>query len=182
MKTQKLAVIAAILLITQTAFAADASYQSTTQITGGTLVDTLKQVSFLSHSIKDMLAPTSTITMVHGNQKAVVQKDSTEITDLDKECIIRIDNVKKTYTVTTFADMRAEQLKLFSAEDELIKRAKLQSVRADQLSAQIAERRRAIFTHAFSGASPPVAACVRKVCEVARLTCVMNADAGAEKA
>ena len=46
-------------------------------------------------------------------------------------------------------DMRSEQLKQFAAEDELIKRAKLQSVRADQLAAQIAERRRAIFTNAL---------------------------------
>jgi hypothetical protein len=106
MKTEKIAAIAAILLLNQIAFAADASYQSTTQITGGSLVDTLKSVSFLSHSIKDMLAPTSTITMVHGNQKAVVGKESTEITDLDKEVIIRMDNEKKTYSVTTFAEMR----------------------------------------------------------------------------
>ena len=95
MKTQKMAAIAAILLLNQVAFAADASYQTTTQITGGTFVDTLKQVSFISKSIKEMLAPTSTLTMVHGNQKAVVNKDSTEITDLDKECIIRIDTPKK---------------------------------------------------------------------------------------
>jgi hypothetical protein len=45
--------------------------------------------------------------MVHGNQKAVVTKDSTEITDLDAGTITRIDNEKKTYTVTTFAQMRA---------------------------------------------------------------------------
>jgi hypothetical protein len=44
--------------------------------------------------------------MVRGNQKAVVRKDSTEITDLDKQVIIRIDNVKKTYSVMTFDDMR----------------------------------------------------------------------------
>jgi hypothetical protein len=111
MKPHKSAAIVAVLLLTQAAFAGaafaqDASYQTTTQITGGSFVDTLKQVSFLSHSIKDMLAPTSELTMVHGNQKAVVSKDSTEITDLDKECIIRIDNLKKTYTVTTFAEMR----------------------------------------------------------------------------
>jgi hypothetical protein len=43
---------------------------------------------------------------VHGNQKAVVNKDSTEITDLDKETITRIDTVKKTYSVVTFAQMR----------------------------------------------------------------------------
>jgi hypothetical protein len=105
MNTRKATAIVALLLTNQLAFA-DASYQSTTQITGGSFVDTMKQMSFLSKSIKEMLAPTSTLTMVHGNQKAVVGKDTTEITDLDKECIIHIDNAKKTYTVMTFAEMR----------------------------------------------------------------------------
>jgi hypothetical protein len=44
--------------------------------------------------------------MVHGNQKAVVSKDSTEITDLDRETITHIDTIHKTYTVMTFAQMR----------------------------------------------------------------------------
>ncbi|MGC2161764.1 MAG: hypothetical protein WA634_07655 [Silvibacterium sp.] len=85
---------------------ADASYQSTTQITGGTLVDTVKSVGFLGKSMSKMFAPTSTLTMVHGNQKATVSKDFTDIVDLDKEEMIHIDSVKKTYTVMTFAQMR----------------------------------------------------------------------------
>jgi hypothetical protein len=105
MNTRKATAVIALLLMNQMAFA-DASYQSTTQITGGSLVETMKRVSFISKSIKEMLAPNSTLTMVHGNQKAVVSKDSTEITDLDKECIIRIDNAKKAYTVVTFSEMR----------------------------------------------------------------------------
>jgi hypothetical protein len=105
MKTYKATAVVALLLMNQLAFA-DASYQSTTQITGGTLVDTIKQVSFLSKSMRDMLTPISTTTMVHGNQKAVVSKDSTEITDLDKECMIRVDHARKTYTVITFDEMR----------------------------------------------------------------------------
>jgi len=105
MNPRKATAVVALLLINQLAFA-DASYESTTQVTGGSLVETMQRVSFLSHSIKDMLAPITTTTMVHGNQKAVVGKDSTEITDLDGERIIHIDNVKKTYTVITFAEMR----------------------------------------------------------------------------
>ena len=105
MNHRKATTVVALVLMHQVAFA-DASYQSTTQITGGSLVETMQKMSFLSHSIKDMLAPITTTTMVHGNQKAVVGKDSTEITDLDGERIIHIDNVKKTYTVITFAEMR----------------------------------------------------------------------------
>jgi hypothetical protein len=94
-----------ILSISQVGFA-DASYQSTSQITGGTMVDQLKSVSFLSKSMNNLFAPTNSLTMVHGNQKAVVNKDSTEITDLDKGTITHIDTVKKTYSVVTFVQMR----------------------------------------------------------------------------
>jgi hypothetical protein len=102
---RKLAVLGVMLLGSRLMFA-DASYQETTQVTGGTMVDSLKSISFLSKSMGNMFAPTTTTTMVHGNQKAVVSKDSTEITDLDRETITRIDNVHKTYTVVTFAQMR----------------------------------------------------------------------------
>ena len=85
---------------------ADASYQQTSQITGGTLTDTIRSLSFLGKATKDLFAPTSSLTMVHGNQKAVVNKKSTQIIDLDKETITYIDTEKKTYTVMTFAQMR----------------------------------------------------------------------------
>jgi len=107
MKIRKVAALGAILLIHPLAYA-DSSYQTTEQITGGTLVNTMKSMgAFLGSKMKAMFAPNNTLTMVHGNQKAVVRKDSTEITDLDAGTITRIDNEKKTYTVTTFAQMRA---------------------------------------------------------------------------
>jgi hypothetical protein len=105
MNRRKIAALGIILLVSPVAFA-DASFQSTSQITGGTMVDQLKSMSFLSKSMNNMFAPTTTVTMVHGNQKAVVSKDSIEIIDLDKETITRIDNAKKTYSVVTFAQMR----------------------------------------------------------------------------
>jgi len=85
---------------------ADASYEQTSQITGGTLTDTIRSVSFLGSATKEMLAPTNSLTMVHGNQKAVINKNSTQLIDLDKETITHIDTAKKTYTVMTFAQMR----------------------------------------------------------------------------
>src|SRR6204780_90278 len=105
MNIRKVAALGVILLGNRFMFA-DASYQETTQVTGGSMVDSLKSVSFLSKSLGNMFAPMTTITMVHGNQKAVVSKDSTEITDLDRETITHIDTVHKTYTVTTFDQMR----------------------------------------------------------------------------
>lgn len=85
---------------------ADSSYEHTSQITGGQFINTLKNVPFISKQFKSMTDPTSEITMVHGNQKAIVSKDYTEIWDLDKEVIIHIDNTKKNYSMVTFADMR----------------------------------------------------------------------------
>jgi hypothetical protein len=105
MNSGKVAALGIILLASRFTFA-DASYQETTQITGGSMVAPLKSMSFLSKSMRDMLAPTTTTTMIHGNQKAVVSKDFTEITDLDKETVTHIDNLHKTYTVVTFAQMR----------------------------------------------------------------------------
>ena len=105
MNVRKVAALGVILLVNRLTFA-DASYQETSQITGGAMVDQLKSISFLGKTMSNMFAPTNTITMVHGNQKAVISKDSTEITDLDKETITHIDTAKKTYTVVTFAQMR----------------------------------------------------------------------------
>ena len=104
MNLRRTAIFVFILLGSRVSHA-DASYQETSQITGGTMVQALQSVSFIK-SVKNMFAPITTVTMVHGSQKAVVGKDSTEITDLDRETITRIDNVRKTYTVTTFAQMR----------------------------------------------------------------------------
>jgi hypothetical protein len=105
MNLGKVAALGIVLLASRLTFA-DASYQETTQITGGSMVAPLKSMSFLSKSMRDMLAPTTTTTMIHGNQKAVVSKDFTEITDLDKETVTHIDNLHKSYTVVTFAQMR----------------------------------------------------------------------------
>jgi hypothetical protein len=102
---RKVAALGVILLVNRVMFA-DASYQETSQITGGAMVAPLKSMSFLSKSMKDMFAPTTTTTMVHGNQKAVVSKETIEITDLDQETITQVDMVHKTYSVVTFAQMR----------------------------------------------------------------------------
>ena len=85
---------------------ADASYQETTQITGGTMVDSLKSISFLSKSMSNMFAPMTTID--HGAR----QPEGRGEQRLDRdhrsrpETITHIDTLHKTYTVVTFAQMR----------------------------------------------------------------------------
>ena len=105
MNTHNVAALGLMSLVSGLAYA-DASYEQTSQITGGTLTETIRSFSFLGKATKEMLAPTNSLTMVHGNQKAVINKNSTEIIDLDKETITHIDTAKKTYTVMTFAQMR----------------------------------------------------------------------------
>jgi hypothetical protein len=74
---------------------ADSSYEHTTQMTGGQLINTLKSIPFMGKQMRSLTDPISEITMVHGNQKAIVSKDYTEIWDLDKEQIIHIDTKNK---------------------------------------------------------------------------------------
>jgi len=106
MQSRVLKVVALALLAGPIACYADSSYEHTTQITGGQLINTLKHIPFMGKQMKQLSDPMSEITMVHGNQKAIVSKDYSEIWDLDKETITHIDNTKKTYSVMTFADMR----------------------------------------------------------------------------
>jgi hypothetical protein len=128
MNIRKVASLGVMLLASRIMFA-DASYQETTQVTGGSMVDSLKSVSFLSKSMSNAFAPMTTTTMVHGNQKAVVGKDYTEITDLDRETITHIDTLHKTYSVVTFAQMRqafANMPKQMEQAQEQVKEAQAQ--------------------------------------------------------
>jgi len=99
-------VIAMALLAAPPGCYADSSYQHSSQITGGQFINSIKNIPFMSRQMKSLTDPTIETTMVHGNQKAIVGRDYSEIWDLDKETIIHVDNVKKTYSVMTFADMR----------------------------------------------------------------------------
>jgi hypothetical protein len=85
---------------------ADSSYQSSTQITGGTLKDRMTSNPLMAKMTGKMFAPVTSTTMVHGNQKAVVSPNTTEIWDLDAQTMTQIDTAKKTYWTVTFAEMR----------------------------------------------------------------------------
>jgi len=85
---------------------ADSSYQSSSQITGGVLKDQMTANPFTAKMMGKAFAAITTTTMVHGNQKAVVSTNSTEIWDLDAQTMTQIDPAKKTYWTVTFAQMR----------------------------------------------------------------------------
>ncbi len=110
----------------------DSSYKETTQMTGGQLIDSLKNIPFMGKQMKSLTDPVTTTTMVHGNQKAVVTSQSTEIYDLDKQEIIHIDTVKKQYSVDTFDDMR----KMMARMPDAIKQAQAATVQPQAPQAQ----------------------------------------------
>jgi hypothetical protein len=85
---------------------ADASYQETTQMTGGSLLKMIKAVSIFSSRAREAGKPVVSTVLVRGNKMAHIQPESTEIIDLDAQTIITIDNEKKQYTVMTFQQMK----------------------------------------------------------------------------
>jgi len=94
------------LIVLSGTASADAGYQDTTQITGGALVKMVRSIPFMPKSTKQLLDPMVTSVELRGNQLARVSTLSTEIIDLDQETVTRINNDKKTYTVTSFEEMR----------------------------------------------------------------------------
>jgi len=87
---------------------ADFQYTESTKITGGSIVGMMKMAGVFSRNARQMNEPTTTTILVKGNRMARIDPNSTEIIDLDKETITRIDNKTKTYTVMTFQQMKQQ--------------------------------------------------------------------------
>jgi hypothetical protein len=122
MSYQKLMAFAVGLALSQGAYA-DASYQETTQVTGGSMKQVMKMAGMFSPSASNqMQKANSTIMAVQGNRMASVAANQTTITDLDKQTMTRIDNTKKQYSVVTFEQLRqiaqeqAEKLRQLAEE------------------------------------------------------------------
>jgi len=100
----RILMLTAALAATCAVVHADFSYQESAQMTGGTLLTVLKLGGPFTRGAR--AAQISTVA-VKGNRMMRNDKDSTSIIDLDKETITDIDISKKTYSVTTFAQIRA---------------------------------------------------------------------------
>ncbi len=85
---------------------ADASYQETTRITGGSALEMIKMAGVFSSRAKQATAPTTSSVMIHGDRMARVRPQVTEIIDLEKQTITYIDREKHQYSVVTFAQLR----------------------------------------------------------------------------
>jgi hypothetical protein len=98
-----------LLLLAATWASADFSYEQRSQFTGGAMAQMMKMASTFS---KKAGLPTSTWTYLKGNKIAYVTGTNTQVFDIDAETITQIDSEKKTYSVTTFAQMREAMAKL----------------------------------------------------------------------
>jgi len=107
--SQILAVALGVLTLAGSPFLfADYTYQQTTQITGGSILHMMKMVGAFSSQARKAGDPVVSTIYLKDNRMATVNQDNTEIIDLDKETITHIDNIKKTYTVMTFDQMKQQ--------------------------------------------------------------------------
>lgn len=93
---------------------ADVSYTTTTQITGGTLVQ-MASLPMVGGKIKEALRPQTSQTYLKGDRLITRDEDSATLIDLAAEAITEIDFKARTYSVMTFAEFEA-QLEKAAAE------------------------------------------------------------------
>lgn len=104
--SMKHALLSLALALSATAFASDYTYQQTTQMTGGSLLHMMKSVGMFNSQARHMGDPIVSTIYLKDNRLANVSPETIEIIDLDKETMMQIDVQKKTYSVTTFAQMK----------------------------------------------------------------------------
>ena len=102
---------------------ADFRYDESTKITGGSIVSMTKFAGAFSKQARQITDPVNSTILVKGNHMAHINQESSEIIDLDKETITKIDHTQKQYSVVTFQEMKA-------AMEQAIEKAKKQQAQA----------------------------------------------------
>jgi hypothetical protein len=115
----RVSLVLALTLAASPFLLADYTYQETTQLTGGSILNMMKMVGHFSSQARKAGEPIVSTVYLKGNRMATVNADSIEVIDLDKETITHIDTQKKTYTVMTFAQMKQQ---IENARQEMEKR------------------------------------------------------------
>jgi hypothetical protein len=102
--------VIAILLIAPLSVPAlaDFKYTDTSQITGGALMGMANFAAKFSKDSRAAMQPVTTTHFIKANRMRTESSDGTvQIIDLDGRRIISVDNLKKTYSVMTFDEMKA---------------------------------------------------------------------------
>ncbi|MGD0013644.1 MAG: hypothetical protein ABSD56_04350 [Bryobacteraceae bacterium] len=102
---RRIAVAAAVALSMATGAFADFSYEQTTKLTGGMMVDMMKVAGAFSRQARQAREPVRTSVLVKGDRMAHASPTSTQIIDLGRETITTINLENRTYSVMTFAQM-----------------------------------------------------------------------------
>jgi hypothetical protein len=92
--------LAGLTLVSCATLLADFQYEQTTKITGGFLAGMAR------FGGQRAMGPHSTTVAVQGNRIVRLTAQTADITDLDKETITHVDFGRKTYSVTTFEEMK----------------------------------------------------------------------------
>jgi hypothetical protein len=88
---------------------ADFQYTETSKITGGTAAGAMKFAGVFSKDARQATQGTNSTISIKGNKlRREDALGTAEIVDLDGKQIIHLDNKKKTYSIMTFAEMRAQ--------------------------------------------------------------------------
>jgi hypothetical protein len=115
----------ALFLSTSATCFADLQYTEQSKMTGGVAMGAMKFVGVFSKDARQTTGGmTSTLSFKGNKMRRESSNGLTEIYDLDGKRIINIDNKKKTYSVVTFEEMRAqiEEAKRKAAEEQAKKK------------------------------------------------------------
>src|SRR5260370_6192282 len=82
---------------------ADFSYQQSTQVTGGFAATAMKLAGAFSKQARE---PNISTVLVKGNRMVHLRPESAQIIDLDSETFTSVNFSKKSYSTTTFAEMK----------------------------------------------------------------------------
>lgn len=104
---KSLSILLLLPLVSTPAFA-DFKYTDTSQITGGALMGMASFAAKFSKDSRAAMQPITTTHYIKGNKMRTDGSDgSIQIIDLDGRRIISIDNQKRTYSVSTFEEIKA---------------------------------------------------------------------------
>ncbi len=133
-------IVLAILLVLPLSVPAlaDFKYTDTSQITGGALMGMANFAAKFSKDSRAAMQPVSTTHYVKGNRVRTESSDGTvQIIDLDGRRIISIDNLKKTYSVMTFDEMKAAMEKAQKDAQDKMQDAKKSDPQAQNAQLQV---------------------------------------------
>lgn len=87
---------------------ADFTYEQTSQVTGGAILQVMHMASVFSKNSRKMTQPILTTISIKGNRMIRKTADEATVIDLDQQTITTIHYAEKKYSVTTFEQMKQQ--------------------------------------------------------------------------